>query len=968
MNKHMRKFVALSLAVMMGTFGFLENSSQKVIADVVESTVESVETAINETTEDVTTTDEQTSKIVNETTESVNVETDKKTVETKNDNDVTETKEESNVSDKDKKISPTLHSSGTINIHRTSNGNPVFSGKFELFGVKNNGESYTELPQFEGMKFYSHGVKYTDEKGNVTFDDVSLDEDEWYFVKDLSNDNVINVGALPYYFNSKPTEGRIEKNDDTYLLYDINFNVTDKKAEITNLPKDEEKTIMPLLLEANPVEASLQANSSKYKWSYKLYSSTKERKETKITGRADFYHGAGSNSTQASIFKVTGVYAVCSQHSKSTTSTGSIIYESVYKGANAESVRKLLYYGYGGYDHGKTLIKKLGYKPTASSLAFCTIVSTSAYYSGQSCWESWNLMQNLRSIAKAQDDPADSATAATKIKFLNSKGKNVANVDAHLAADDKDYSNKNYYYSNWITVKSDGKKGITFGKVTGVTAYKKSGKNVSSAKGLSEITVHSGDKLKFRFDKTKVKSGETASVKMTSEAGITNLYAIIGVCKENYKQNVMREYISTNGDETDKITFTMPTEVKEKPPKFNSVQLRDNFSHEITAEKKDRKTGELLGNATIVVTNDAGAKKTVITNSSGTGKVTFTYSYKTKSYMYITNPGELTEKQIQNEVKKGCYKNATEANAAAKKEAKELENVGKTYKLQEISAPANYKMDKTVQTTTLKGKDKKVKITFYDDAEEIQTGVATYGTYYYQEVDVGKVDLKNTSHVLSGVQFQIYPLEFGNGSSLVEILYSDENNGTHIIKDETGIDTTLTTSTDGYDTSSDEKMKFYSQNARTGQMVVNSKTNANGVIRVGYVYKLQAVGAYNYIKNYDSLNNTQKMVADRLISEGYYKNETDALEAAKREVKATIEAIANRYHAWENPVGINNPYDDKQYWGITQYVDALRTDMLIRDTSTIKEYAEIGINDAETMFEKKKNIVASDENIFKYGN
>lgn len=294
--------------------------------------------------------------------------------------------------------------------------------------------------------------------------------------------------------------------------------------------------------------------------------------------------------------------------------------------------------------------------------------------------------------------------------------------------------------------------------------------------------------------------------------------------------------------------------------------------------------------------------------------------------------------------------------------------MGKTYKLQEISAPANYKMDKTVQTTTLKGKDKKVKITFYDDAEEIQTGVATYGTYYYQEVDVGKVDSKNTSHVLPGVQFQIYPLEFGNGSSLVEILYSDENNGTHIIKDETGIDTTLTTSTDGYDTSSDEKMKFYSQNARTGQMVVNSKTNANGVIRVGYVYKLQAVGAYNYVKNYDSLNNTQKMVADRLISEGYYKNEADALEAAKREVKATIEAIANRYHAWENPVEINNPYDDKQYWGITQYVDALRTDMLIRDTPTIKEYAEIGLNDAETMFEKKKDIVASDENIFKYSN
>ena len=292
--------------------------------------------------------------------------------------------------------------------------------------------------------------------------------------------------------------------------------------------------------------------------------------------------------------------------------------------------------------------------------------------------------------------------------------------------------------------------------------------------------------------------------------------------------------------------------------------------------------------------------------------------------------------------------------------------MGKTYKLQEISAPANYKMDKTVQTTTLKGKDKKVKITFYDDAEEIQTGVATYGTYYYQEVDVGKVDSENTSHVLPGVQFQIYPLEFGNGSILVEILYSDENNGTHIIKDETGIDTTLTTSTDGYSPQGKEESDFYEDNAKAGQMVVNSKTNANGVIRVGYVYKLQAVGAYNYIKNYDSLNNTQKMVADRLISEGYYKNETDALEAAKREVKTTIEAISNKYHAWENPVGINNPYDDKQYWGLSDYIAHEQRNVLIRNT-TITEYAEIGLNEAETMFEKKKDIVATDENILKYG-
>lgn len=226
--------------------------------------------------------------------------------------------------------------------------------------------------------------------------------------------------------------------------------------------------------------------------------------------------------------------------------------------------------------------------------------------------------------------------------------------------------------------------------------------------------------------------------------------------------------------------------------------------------------------------------------------------------------------------------------------------------------------------------------------------------------------LENTSLVLPGVSFQIYPLEMGNGSSLVEILYSDENNNTHTIKDETGIDTTLTASLDGYDVPIKEQKDFYEDNARIGDSVVNSKTNSNGVIRVGYVYKLQAVGSYNYVKNYSGLNNTQKMIADKLISEGYYKSEADALEAAKREVKNDIEQIANRYHAWENPVGIDNPYDNEKYWGLAEYIAYQQKSLLMRTTPVVKEYAEIKLEDAETMFEKKKNIVASDEDIFKY--
>ena len=59
------------------------------------------------------------------------------------------------------------------------------------------------------MKFYSHGLKYTDDNGDLTFTDLELDEDEWYFIKDLSNNKVVNVGSLPFLLDYKPTDGRI---------------------------------------------------------------------------------------------------------------------------------------------------------------------------------------------------------------------------------------------------------------------------------------------------------------------------------------------------------------------------------------------------------------------------------------------------------------------------------------------------------------------------------------------------------------------------------------------------------------------------------------------------------------------------------------------------------------------------------------------------------------------------------------
>lgn len=398
-NKLIAKMTALTLAVTLGTFSFFSGTTKTALADIVETTTQAVTEMQTEVEESETVNTDNYVETVNEKqNDNQEKATESKPDSTKDSRDAIEDETEETI----KEVNPTKYSSATVTIHRVSNGKAASNASFEIFGVKDNGEGYETLEQFKGMKFYSHEIKKTDGNGNLTFTDLSLDEDEWYFIKDLSNGNVINVGSLPLYFNSEPTAGRIEENNGRYILYDVNFKVTDKKAEITNLPVDEPDTIMPLLM---PVpEAKVQASGS-YDWDYKLYSSTTARSTVKIPKRKDFYHGSGSNKTQASIFKLDSVYAACAQHNKSTTLTNTYVKESKYTGSNAGKLRKLLYYGYGGYDNGETFIKAYGSKPSQAELAFATIISTSKYYSGNSCWDSWNVMTTLQKVVDDNTDP-----------------------------------------------------------------------------------------------------------------------------------------------------------------------------------------------------------------------------------------------------------------------------------------------------------------------------------------------------------------------------------------------------------------------------------------------------------------------------------------------------------------------------------------------------------------------------------
>lgn len=962
-NKLIAKMTALTLAVTLGTLSFFSGTTKTALADIVETTTQAV-------------TEMQTEV---EESETVNTDNDVETVNKKqNDNQekATESKPDSTEDSRDaiedeteetiKEVNPTKYSSATVTIHRVSNGKAASNASFEIFGVKDNGEGYETLEQFKGMKFYSHGIKKTDGNGNLTFTDLSLDEDEWYFIKDLSNDNVINVGSLPLYFDSEPTDGRIEENNGRYILYDVNFKVTDKKAEITNLPVNEPDTIMPLLM---PVpEAKVQASGS-YDWDYKLYSSTTARSTVKISKRKDFYYGSGSNKTQASIFKLDSVYAACAQHNKSTTLTNTYVKESKYTGSNAGKLRKLLYYGYGGYDNGATFIKAYGSKPSQAELAFATIISTSKYYSGNSCWDSWNVMATLQKVVDDNTDPEKKATAATSISFKNSSGKNVSSVKAHLASDDSNYNDSNYYYSDWITISSNGSKSISMSNVSGVTAYRKRSGNTSGATALGNLSLQKGDKLKFRFNKNTVTSGKKATVKMTSAGGISELYVIVGKV-DSSKQDVMREYIATVGDKSDSLTFTMPTDTTRipTPPKYSALSLQATATHEIIVKKYDDKKERPLANAKISVTNELGEKKTAVTGSNGEAKVSFTYNYCSSTYSYFEDTGDLSAEEIQNAVDSRIYRTREDAEREARVQLNRMINEKKKYVLVEVSAPDNFQIVNNEKEIYMYGANAKEEVEFFDASESIETGSAKYETYYYQELDIGKVDSKDTSLILPGVQFQAYPTNIGNGSSLIEVLYEDENGDMHTIKDESGIDTTLTVSLDGFSPQDDKQNLFYKKFARKGNAVVSTKTNSNGVIRIGYVYKLMAVGNYSYVKNYNNLTAVQKKRADELINnQGYYTDETSALAAAKKEVTDQLINVSNKYTAWENPEGINNPYDDKEYWNLAKYIDWIGTDATEKWLSrekTITKYAEIKPEDSEKVYSKTEGIVASDTEIF----
>ena len=962
-NKLIAKMTAITLAVTLGTFSFFSGTTKTALADIVETTTQAVTEMQTEVEESETVNTDNDVETVNEKqNDNQEKTTESKPDSTEDSQDVIEDETEETI----KEVNPTKYSSATVTIHRVSNGKAASNASFELFGVKDNGEGYETLEQFKGMKFYSHGIKKTDGNGNLTFTDLSLDEDEWYFIKDLSNDNVINVGSLPLYFDSEPTDGRIEENNGRYILYDVNFKVTDKKAEITNLPVDEPDTIMPLLM---PVpEAKVQASGS-YDWDYKLYSSTTARSTVKISKRKDFYYGSGSNKTQASIFKLDSVYAACAQHNKSTTLTNTYVKESKYTGSNAGKLRKLLYYGYGGYDNGATFIKAYGSKPSQAELAFATIISTSKYYSGNSCWDSWNVMTTLQSLVDDNTDPEKKATAATSISFKNSSGKNVSSVKAHLASDDSNYNDSNYYYSDWITISSNGSKSISMSNVSGVTAYRKRRGNTSGATALGSLSLQKGDKLKFRFKKNTVTSGTKATVKMTSVAGISELYVIVGKV-DSSKQDVMREYIATVGDKSDSLTFTMPTDTTRipTPPKYSALSLQATATHEIIVKKYDDKKERPLANAKISVTNELGEKKTAVTGSNGEAKVSFTYNYYSSTYSYFEDTGDLSPEEIQNAVDSRIYRTREDAEREARVQLNRMINEKKKYVLVEVSAPDNYQIVNTEKEIYMYGANAKEEVEFFDASESIETGTAKYETYYYQELDIGKVDSKDTSLILPGVQFQAYPTDIGNGSSLIEVLYEDENGDMHTIKDESGIDTTLTESLDGYSPQSDNETEFYKKFARKGNAVVSTKTNSNGVIRIGYVYKLMAIGNYSYVKNYNNLTAVQKKRADELINnQGYYTDETSALAAAKKEVTDQLINVSNKYTAWENPEGINNPYDDKEYWNLAKYIDRIgmdATEKWLSREKTITKYAEIKPEDSEKVYSKTEGIVASDTEIF----
>lgn len=91
------------------------------------------------------------------------------------------------------------------------------------------------------------------------------------------------------------------------------------------------------------------------------------------------------------------------------------------------------------------------------------------------------------------------------------------------------------------------------------------------------------------------------------------------------------------------------------------------------------------------------------------------------------------------------------------------------------------------------------------------------------------------------------------------------------------------------------------------------------------------------------------------------------MAAAKKEVTDQLINVSNKYTAWENPEGIENPYDNKVYWDFARYILELGSDATISTltrTRTITKYAEINKNDAQKVYAKHNDIVASDNEFF----
>lgn len=90
------------------------------------------------------------------------------------------------------------------------------------------------------------------------------------------------------------------------------------------------------------------------------------------------------------------------------------------------------------------------------------------------------------------------------------------------------------------------------------------------------------------------------------------------------------------------------------------------------------------------------------------------------------------------------------------------------------------------------------------------------------------------------------------------------------------------------------------------------------------------------------------------------------MAAAKKEVTDQLENVSNKYFVWENPENIPNPYDDEIYWDLATYIEQMPNEYMnyLVKSRTITKYAEINKDDAQKVYAKHNDIVASDNEFF----